>query len=148
MEAKELKPIQVQPQLLPVGDRFLSTHGFRSGLFLEHLESHVVAKPKHQWCDMSCATRTVNGGRSTLTGKKQMRQRTAGLFRYLLNKGKFLLIEYSGPRGQISAIKLLDPGFASQAEMDMAQMQLDRMKKRGDIQQHNYVRAQSIIGLK
>jgi hypothetical protein len=143
--SKELKE-QVQPQLIELGDRSISTHGFQSDLFRQHLESHLVqAKAKWQWCDIPCATRTVSGGRATPMAKKQMRQRVARLFLFLLNRDKFLLVKYDGPRQQITEMKLFDPEQASDAERQYAHYQLQRMRKRGEIQASTYNRAAAFL---
>jgi hypothetical protein len=145
MTGRELKE-HVQPQLIELGDRSVSTHGFQSDLFLKHLESHLLQpKEKWQWCDIPCATRTVSGGRATPMAKKQMRQRIARLFLFLLNRGKFLLVIYGGPRRQITEVKLFDPAGASQADREFAYYQLERMKKRGDIQASTYNRALGMV---
>jgi hypothetical protein len=145
MTAKELVK-QEQINLIELGDRTLLTHGFGSDLFLKHLESHLLnPKERWKWCDIACATRTVSGGRATPTTKKQMRQRVAGVFRYALNRGKFMIIDYSGPRRSIIAIKLFDSQNASDADKQYGFNQLERMQKRGEIQRHTYNRALSLI---
>lgn len=147
MTGKELVRHE-QPNLIELGDRTLFTHGFGSDLFLKHLESHLAnPKEKWKWCDLSCATRTVSGGRATPMAKKQMRQRVAGVFRYALNRGKFIVIDYSGPRRSIIAVKLFDPNNASDADREYAYHQAERMKNRGEIQRTTYNRALSLIGL-
>lgn len=83
--------------------------------------------------------------RATPMAKKQMRQRVARLFLFLLNRSKFLLVVYGGPRNQITEMKLFDPSKASEADRQFAYYQLERMKKRGDIQAMTYNKAIAMV---
>ena len=133
-------------ELIPIGERTLSTSGFRTVLALEHLRSHLETRSR-QWCAIGCLVRTFEG-RNTKKGRQQMRRRLAPLFRAALNEGLFLTIEYEerskGKHGKAVAIKLFSTKH-DEKERAYAREQLRRMSARKEITIENFERANQLL---
>jgi hypothetical protein len=140
--------VRPKPELHKVGERALSTHGFRQDIFEEHLYAHLgTANP---WCSMSCAARTFTG-RDTKKGRIGIRKRLSRAFNTFLEHGLFLAIEYaprgSGHNGEALAVKLYQPAATDPKQLQHAIEQTERMRRRKLITDDNYAKARTILGL-
>lgn len=142
--ANDLTINKTRPELMSVGTRALSSHGWRNDLFAEHLKVHLG---NSAWCDVGCAARTFFG-RNTAANRSGVRKRLSRGFHALLAQGLFVVIDYaSGPNhhGEAIAFKLYNPH--SEMERQAAKMQLERMVKRREISEEKLQRARQLLGL-
>lgn len=130
----------VQPDLINIGPRTLSTRGFRHDVLLEHLTLNA------EWSDIGTLAR-VFLGRNTETNRAAMRRRLPTAFRWFLDRDCFLLIEYAqhngGLHGKALAVKL----YRGQQglERQHAGEQIERMRKRKEINTQKFERAQQLL---
>lgn len=133
-------------ELVKVGDRSVSAHGFRVDLVRQHLEEHLTGEQK--WCEVGCLAKTMFG-KNIESNRKQIRRRIAPTFISLLSKyGAFLVIQYDltkKGRGKILAVKLYEHGDG--AERQYANLQLDRMHRRRQVTTQIMEQAQMVLGL-
>jgi hypothetical protein len=70
-------------------------------------------------------------------------------FRYLLDRGVFLVIDYypytDGHHGEAKAVKLFEPKSGPTAEKQAAEAQLTRMLRRKEINSERYEKAASFL---
>jgi hypothetical protein len=139
--------VRARPTLVTVGERAISTNGWRVPLVEEHLRWHLGQTPRKKWCGIGCMARTMFG-RSMATTQAAVRRRIARAFLKLLESGLFLAIEYNtgaGSHGEIVAVKLFEPG--STIEAQFAERQLQRMKARREINEKVWEQALAILGI-
>jgi len=140
-EEKAIK-IVAQPALTKIGDRSVSTIGFRTPLALQHLtEDHNET----EWCSPECMGK-VMFGRKTARNSESIRKRIPNIVKGFLSKGLFLVVEYNWSKhGQIQAMKIYqgEGGLEKQAAI----IQLDRMKRRKELTDANIRAASTILGI-
>jgi len=145
--SKDLSIVKAKPELVTVKNRSVSAYGFRHTLLSDHLQQHL-GSVRNQWCDIGCLARTMFG-RNIETNRKNVRQRIAGAFRWFLDHGMFLVIDYesfgNGHHGESKAVKLYRPEKQLSLELQTAQSQLDRMLRRREISQERYEKASRLI---
>jgi hypothetical protein len=139
-----------KPELLRVGSRALSSHGFRHDVLREHLADHLADKDEaRRWCDVGCLTRTFEG-RNTEKGRAAIRRRLPRAFKVFLDLGLFLTIDYAqqgnGHHGEALAVKLFDRSRASAQEARSAREQISRMRRRKLISEAGERKALEILG--
>jgi len=134
-----------RPELVTVGNRTVSTFGWRYDLAEDHLKWHVGQLSK-KWCAVDCMARTMFG-RNTESNKTAVRKRIAPLFKSLLEHGQFLVIEYdatSRGHGKITAFKVYETNIQ---EEQYARSQVERMRKRGKVNEETFLRALGVLGV-
>lgn len=139
-------PVKVQqPDLIAVGRRELSTRGYRSDLFLQHLKKHLG---DDTWCSVDCAARLFSG-RVSQPARHLMRSRIAPAFRWLLSRDYFLVVEFAerghGRHGEILKFRLFRPLHATDAERHYAEQQLARLEKRWRLTSESVAKGQALI---
>lgn len=136
-----------KPELVEVGTRAVSVHGWRYDLAGEHLKWHVAHKNKA--CSVECMARTMFS-RNTPTNCDRVRKNIAPLFRKMLAAGMFVVIEYDHSptgHGKIKACKIFDVESASEKDRQEAAFQLERMRKRRQVTEDAENRALAILKL-
>jgi hypothetical protein len=145
--ARELTVVKNKPELVEVKNRSVSAYGFRHTLMNDHLQQHLESLRK-QWCEVGCLARTMFQ-RNSEANRKQVRQRMAGAFRWFLDRGIFLVIDYeifgNGHHGEMKAIKIYQPSAQLTIEFESAQSQVKRMLRRREISQERYDKAVQLI---
>jgi hypothetical protein len=145
--ATQLTVVKAKPELVTVRNRSVSPYGFRHTLMADHLENHL-ASLSNQWCEVGCLARTMFQ-RNSEANRKAVRQRLAGAFRWFLDHGLFLVIEYEsigkGHHGESKAVKIYRRESQLQIEFQTAEMQLERMLRRREISQDRYNKAMEIL---
>ena len=136
----ELQRTKPKPELVRIGDRAVSAHGWRSSLVVDHLVEHLT-RPRDKMCSVDCMARTFFGRPSPVT-RKRVRDHMRGLSQRCLNEGRFLVIEY-GPGRRATGCKLFEGGTEDRQN---ARAQLDRMLQRGVISFQKYDQACDLIG--
>jgi hypothetical protein len=109
--------VSKRPELTTIGERRVSTLGWRQDLVEDHLKWHLTQLSK-KWCGVDCMAKTMFN-RNTETNRGAVRKRIAPLFRTLLGRGLFLVIEYDatpGGHGKISACKIYELGLRQGVE--------------------------------
>ncbi len=135
-----------RPELITVGDRKVSTFGWRQDLAEDHLKGHL-GQEKKRWCAVECMARTMFG-RNTDFNRAAVRKRIAPLFRSLVERGMFLVKEYDDTprgRGKITAFKLYETETDDVQATQYALSQVERMRKRGEHNEETLQRAVSIL---
>jgi hypothetical protein len=136
------------PTLLKVGTRALSTHGYRRDVLEEHLKEHLGKPASKQWCEVSCAARTI-WGRDTKKNREEIRKRLPMFFRSMLDRGLFVAIDYAplghGHHGEAQAIKIYQQ--SGEVEKQHAKEQLGRMHRRRQITDAAMKKAAAILQL-
>jgi hypothetical protein len=148
MVDRALTVVRAKPELVKVRDRAVSPYGFRHDLVEAHLNDHLLTlKP---WCEVGCLARTMFQ-RNTAASRAAIRKRLSGAIRYFLCKQIFLVVEYEarggGHRGESKAMKIYSPTLLPSAEQQCAQLQLERMHKRREINEALYIEACAILGI-
>jgi hypothetical protein len=141
--ANDLTVPKARPELMPIGSRALSSHGWRHDLFADHLKAHLG---HGAWCDVGCAARTFFG-RNTATNRSGIRRRLSRGFHALLAQGLFVVIDYASGanhHGEAIAFKLYNPH--SEMERQAAEAQLVRMVRRREITDEKLQRARKLLG--
>jgi len=146
--AAELTVVKTKPELVTVRNRSVSPYGFRHALMADHLEEHLGSLRK-QWCEIGCLARTMFG-RNSDVNRKAVRQRMSFAFRWFLDRGIFLVIDYeahgAGHHGEAKALKIYKPSAQLTLELQSAHSQIDRMLRRKEITQERYDKALQILG--
>jgi hypothetical protein len=133
-----------RPALVTIGDRTISVNGWRVPLVLDHLRWHLTQGLSGQWCVVPCMADTMFQRRNKSTCE-DVRARVGWTFRKLLALNQFVTIDYTGPRGQIKAMKLFDAA-AGEIELQAAKRQLERMRGRREVTGEAFERALALIG--
>lgn len=134
------------PELIAVGDRTLSSHGWRLPLVEEHLHAHLSFGPSRKWCSIDCLARTFFG-RNSPTHRDAVRRRLSRAFRVLLTRQVFLVIEYAqgtGAHGEAIACKFYQSDTPD--EREYASAQLRRMHQRHDLTKAQVAAAEALLG--
>jgi hypothetical protein len=140
--ATETTAIQkaTQPALINIGPRTLSVRGFRHDALAEHLALNK------EWSDIGTLAR-IFLGRNTESNRSGIRNRLPRAFRWFLDKNCFLLIEYAqhgnGFHGKALAVKLYQGQQG--LEREHAGEQLERMRRRKEINTQKFERAQQLL---
>jgi hypothetical protein len=135
-----------RPELVTIGKRTISVGGWKTGNVETHLRWHATLQPSRQWCKIECLARTMYG-QNRAQSREDTRKRIARTFKLFLEQKLFLVIEYAGPHGQISAVKLHDSKTDSISEKQFAERQLQRMKNNHEVNLEAWHKALEIIGL-
>ena len=131
-------------ELTKIGNRHVSACGRHHYLAEEHLDWHLAQAMSKKWCSVGCMARTMFQ-RNTLANRTAVRQRIAPLFKALLKRDKFLVIEYDqSDHGKINACKILEG--TDQLEKQYAMSQLERMRKRGQMNEETFQHANEVVG--
>lgn len=132
-------------QLTRIGNRAVSTLGYRNDLVEEHLKWHLGLTVSKKWCTVSCLATTFFG-RNSEANRKEIRGRMARTFKVLLSRGLFLVVEYDATRdghGKIVACKLFERHDGLEAEY--AHSQIERMRHRRQITEETWQRAMEVL---
>lgn len=144
----ELSVVKPKPELVTIKNRSVSPYGFRHALMRDHLEEHLASLRK-QWCEVGCLARTMFG-RNSEVNRRAVRQRMSFAFKWFLDKGIFLVIDYEiyggGHHGEAKALKIYMPSGQLTLELQSAKSQIDRMLRRKEITQERYDKARKILG--
>jgi len=143
----ETKPtVKHIPELIGVGKRTISTHGWRIPLVEEHLRGHSSTGLSQKWCSPECLARTFFG-RNTQANRASIRRRLSRAFRMLLQHDLFLVIERNahgpGAHGEVIALKLYEGDAHERA---YAAEQVKRMRARRDLTDAQVRHAEQILG--
>lgn len=141
---KQLKVVHRQ-ELAKVGKKTVSVMGYRNDLAEEHLRWHLT-KMSNKWCSVDCMARLMFG-RASEENRKRVRTRIATTFRWLLDSGLFLVIEYDDSpegHGKIKAVKLFESGAG--AEGQYAEHQVERMVRRQQLNEETRKQALKALG--
>jgi hypothetical protein len=136
-------------QFVQVGERAVSPYGFNLILMEGHLKDHPQAL-SGAWCTVGCLARTMFA-RNTEHNRSMVRQRIARARNYFIGKGLYLLVEYEphghGHHGEAKAMKFMTTtvGVERSLELQYAEEQLERMRKRKELSEENYQKAMAII---
>lgn len=148
MSNTDLKVIKLPTkELTVIGKKAVSIFGWRHDLAEEHLKWHLSQRT-NAWCSVECMARTLFQ-RNTPTNREGVRKRMGRLFRVLLERGLFLVIEYdfsAEGHGKIMACKLFEK--AAGAETQHAIEQIERMRKRKMISDELWQRAINLLDVK
>jgi hypothetical protein len=128
-----------RPTLTHVGERAVSTIGFRVVLVEDHLKEHLTSSD--HWCTVECLAR-VMFQKNTKSNCTLVRKRMRYLFTELLKRNLFLVIEY-GERGRSTGCKLHTG--ADEREKQAAQFQLDRFVARKELNAAKLALAERIL---
>lgn len=133
-----------RPQLVTVGDRRVSTVGWRQVLVEDHLKDHL-GRLSEKWCDPACMSRTMLG-KNTAANRDGVRTRLRGTFHKLLAHGLFLVIDYDENKGhgKILAFKIYE---TTAHEEQSARAQLEKMRRRLNFTEATYHRILDVIGV-
>jgi hypothetical protein len=141
-------------EMVKVGTHAISVSGFKLALAIEHLMYHLETKPNQpsypKWCSVGCMARTMFG-RDTASNRARIRDRMHKIFKTMLAQGKFLAVEYcektgKGAKiGQIVACKIYEQ--ASPQEAQYAARQIERMRRRRQLNEELLARANQLIGI-
>jgi len=145
MEEKVITRVSDLPKLITFGRKQKAKNGWSTKGVLEHLQWHLAQRPSKRWCTIDCAAATFFN-KNTITGREQVRKRVALLFKNLLLRDFFLVIEKKkGPKHheQISALKLFVAN--EEQEKEYAQAQLEKMKLRKEVSDELCTEAERII---
>jgi hypothetical protein len=136
-----------ESKLAHIGKRQVSMVGWSLGTVTDHLLTHLVEPdPIDRWCDVDCMARTMFQ-RKTDGNIKRVRQRIRGLFRALLEQGRFMAIRYDDApsgRGRILACKILTEEH-NEADVIAANRQIERMYERKELSDVALTRAHDIV---
>jgi hypothetical protein len=126
------------PSLVTVGNRMVSS----DGRFHPDLAANYVTERGHaHWVHVTELAKIFST--NTNDGRKRVRRNLSAVFTKVLDAGNFLVYETAGKRGQIQAVKLLDP--QSEIERAHALPQLERMRQRRELTVAKYQKALAVI---
>jgi len=124
--------------------RQVSIVGYSSKLAIEHLLNHIESPQSKRWCSVACMARTMYG-RDTAKNRKAVRKNGRVLFRRMLDRSQFLVIEYGESHGEILAFKIYEKDVDLEAQA--AQLQIDRMSRRQELNAEQMAIAKKILGM-
>lgn len=122
-------------------DRSILVGAYRWEAAVAHLIADHIRKPRrNQWCTLECFARFLFGT-AHASNMDKARQRITPLSQALLRDGHFLIIDYGGPNGAKSAMRILLPDD----DIELVQPQIDRMVQMRDSTSERAELALSII---
>jgi hypothetical protein len=134
-------------ELVTYGRKEISLSGWHMDLAEAHLLKHRKLEDpenKKQWCNPNCMAQTLLQ-RGTENNRKHVRKQVAPLFRFLLQRGFFLVISYDqNDHGKIKEFKLYDE---HENDLANARRQLERMYKRKTINEEIWRHALTLLGV-
>lgn len=142
MNDTALKLVDPQP-LMNIGERSISTQGWTMNAAEAHLHLHL-GDENSKWCDSGCMARTMFL-RNSESNRGEVRRRIARLRSELLTRGRFLVVEYGGPRGRISRFKLFEVGGDAREKI-AAQLHLERLVARQEVNAEQAQQVRDLLG--
>jgi hypothetical protein len=140
MEAtdKTVPTVRVKPELIELGKRqVISTGRWNHGCMTQY-----VLENGHRHITIGELAKVL--GANTLGNRARVRRHLPGLFRYILDTHRQLLvIEYENSHNRSEAVKLFDP--AAEDERNKVMVRLQRMVDRCDMTVDVYTRAHAIV---
>jgi hypothetical protein len=138
------KRLYKRPEI--VVDQEGRTHLTKASWNNDTMALHVIANGLLGWIDVDDLARLV-WGRNTETFRRGVKRRLPGLKRHLaLTYNHLLVVEYNGPRGSASALKIYDP--SGMGDTQAMQRMLQDMAARKDNMLTYYEKVTGLSGIR
>lgn len=111
--------------------------------FTHLVEDHIVPENAERWCTLKCFAQFLHG-RASPSNMLDARDRIVPLAGELRRKGELLVIDYGGPGGAKSAMRL----FVADDDPAVVESQIVKMEQMGDMAVERAAIARRIVRLK
>ena len=135
-----LEHIEKDSPLITVGNRTISKQGWTIRAAEAHLLGHLLDE-HGKWCEDACMAK-VMFGRNSDSNRYEVRRRMSRLRNMLLERGKFLVVEYD--RGKIERFKMFEAG-GDQEERALAKERVNQLLERNEVSAEQAQRIQKIL---